>query len=269
MKRILLLFALGLGITLFFMSNETGALPENTGAPGEFTCGRAPCHNIAANVGNAQIAIVTTDGKINYFADSTLELKVSITNPLTAKNGFQILALNENRQNVGTWILTEPSKMKIINGIGLPNRFYVTHTAAGNRQTEWIVSWKAPGTNVGKVTFYASVLASNESGTNQGDQLYTTSLSLAFSLSTPTEEIPYEQFIRIYPTLASDLLFVENLLDLDDLPTALIDSKGVTYWLKPLQKGRNELDISDLPGGIYFLRLAYLGIPITRKIIIH
>lgn len=256
-------------IILFLMSNQTGALPENTGAPGDLTCGRAPCHNIPANVGNAQIAITTTDGKTSYFADSILSLKVSITNPQTGKNGFQILVLNENRQNIGTWILTEPTKMQIINGISFPNRRYVTHREAGNHQTEWELQWKAPHTNVGKITFYASVLASNDSGTNEGDQVYTTSFSVPFAMTSPTRELLYEQSIRIYPTITSDLLFIENLLNTDPISTELIDSKGVIFALKPIQTGSNQLDVSYLPSGIYFLRFLTFGIPITKRIIIH
>lgn len=269
MKKVFALFALCFVIILLLMSNQTGALPENTGAPGELTCGRVPCHNIPANIGNAQIAIQTTDGSTAYFADSTLELKVLIENAPTSKNGFQILALTENNSNAGQWVLAEPTKMKIINGIGLPNRFYVTHTEAGNRQTAWTLRWKAPNANLGKVTFYASVLASNDSGTNQGDQLYTTNLMLPFVAVTALQPLQYEKLFELYPTVARDVIFIETAVLDTPVTAALINSGGLVRHWKIIQAGSQALDISGLPKGIYFLRLNYESVLITKRFIIQ
>ncbi|MBK7869304.1 MAG: T9SS type A sorting domain-containing protein [Saprospiraceae bacterium] len=269
MKIIIRLFALCFICILLFMSNETGALPENTGAPGELTCGRAPCHNIPSNIGAAQIAITFNNGIQSYLADSLHHIKINITNPQTNKNGFQILALNDNRQNVGTWVLTEPTKMQIINGIGLPNRFYVTHREAGNRQTEWQLQWKAPNNNVGKVTFYVSVLASNDNGTNQGDQLYNTSIAADFALPTATKEQLLEQAFNVFPTIASDVIFIENKQEINKIPSILVDNKGAVVLTAIINFGINQLDVSHLSSGIYFLQLKVSGTSITKKIIIY
>ena len=146
---------------------------------------------------------------------------------------------------------------------------YVTHRAAGNRQTEWQLQWKAPDSSADKVTFYASVLASNNSGTNQGDQLYTTSLTVDFAISTHIKKLEYEPQFRIYPMPASDLVFVENLLIIRSLPSFLINNKGTVVLLTTINPGLNQLDISHLPSGIYFLQIKPFGIPVTKKIIIQ
>lgn len=185
-RRLPFIVLLAGGILL--LSNLDGAFPENTGAPGELTCGRAPCHNVPVNAGNAQMSIAFSGNDLEYVADSTYELTVTIANQQTMRNGFEILALNGNNQNTGEWILLEPDKMKIIPGIGLPSRKYVTHMAAGNMQAEWKVAWKAPSADVGVVTFYAAVNATNNNGMLTGDEVYTKSLAVEFSPLSGTQE---------------------------------------------------------------------------------
>ena len=266
MRNTLLLFSC-LAAAVLFMSNENGALPENTGAPGELTCGRAPCHNIPANTGTALISIRVADSIFEYRADSTYLVRVRITNPQTIKNGFQILALNANQQNVGQWILQEPAKTQLISGIGLSQRKYVTHKAAGNQQTEWLVKWKAPASNSGNITLYASVLSSNNNGANTGDHLYTTTTPLSFS-TVSAHEPDYAALIRVFPNPASDRFGIENNSPLSIDEAVLLSADGRTVRTFPASTGWRDLSVADLPRGLYFLKTSSQGRCFSQKLVV-
>ena len=267
MRNTLLLFSF-LAATVLFMANQDGALPENTGAPGELTCGRAPCHNIPANIGTAQINIKVADSIFQYQADSTYLVRIQITNPLSAKNGFEILALNAAEQNVGQWILQEPLKTQIKSGIGLPQRKYVTHKAAGNQQTEWFVKWKAPAVGSSDVTLYASVLSANNNNLNTGDQLYTTSTKLSFS-TVSTQSLDYKAQIRVYPNPATEHFRILNNSPMTIVEATLYaqDGRLVRIFSAPVE-GSN-FSVADLPRGVYILKLRGQDRSVFQKIIVE
>lgn len=254
MKKIALLFS-SIFCSIFLLSNLDGAFPENTGAPNELTCGRVPCHNVPVNIGSAQMSITFSGNGQQYFADSTYLLTVKITNPQTMRNGFEILALSETLQNAGTWQILEPDKMKIITGIGLPNRKYVTHRAAGNLQSEWTVAWKAPSTDMGKLTFYASVNSTNNNGLKTGDDVYTDTIEVDFAESVTTVEVE-QKLLRVFPTLKTTGVWVEMPVEMKTIRLSLFDSGGVLRMVQKLtQGGLYFFEIDSLPAGIYFLKM--------------
>jgi Secretion system C-terminal sorting domain/Reeler domain len=248
-----------LGMLLFcallFLGNQTGAFPENTGAPNELTCGRAPCHNIPANTGSANINIRFGDSIFRYQSDSVYRIRVRIANPQTAKNGFQILALNASAQNTGQWILDNAGKTQIISGIGLPSRKYVTHTEAGNQQSEWFVNWKAAKTGVGDVIFYASVLSSNNDGTNSGDQLYITSARINYSTTSTGSEPGDPLGFKAYPNPARDRFWIEHNRDDSEYDAVLANCYGAVLQQFKVVPGLNPVAVSALPAGVYLLKI--------------
>ncbi len=268
MKKITLLFSL-IVISLFLLANLDGALPGNTNAPGELTCGRAPCHNVPINIGNAQIAIVFGENEMEYFADSTYTIKVKITDPLTTRNGFEILALDENIQNTGTWELTEPDKMKIISGFSDPNKKYVTHLEAGNQQDEWTMRWKAPAGDVGKITFYASVLSANDNGQNTGDEVYNTNISIDFAEPLPTEDTK-EKTLKVYPVLSTSGFNVELPMVNEPFHISLLQEDGnVLKEMKVKYGGLHYFEALDFPSGLYFLLIESKSFRSVEKVFIR
>lgn len=270
MKKVLTIFLL-LSSTVLWMSNESGAFPENTGAPGDLTCGRAPCHNIPDNVGTATISISVDSIGTRYFADSIHKIKVKITNPITMKNGFQILALDASNRIVGTWVLTDPTKTQIISGISFPNRRYVTHQAAGNMQTEWQVSWKAPSVSSGNVIFYASVLSANNDGTNQNDKVYTTKKEVTFSVRTTTNELAVMQF-QIFPNPTTDVVHLSlNAQQNHNLNVQISDISGRTVftekWQVAIGQNDKKLDLRAFPKGIFMVQLIENQHVVLKKIV--
>ncbi|HMQ47305.1 MAG TPA: T9SS type A sorting domain-containing protein [Saprospiraceae bacterium] len=268
MQRISILTIL-LFSCILFLSNLDGAFPENTGAPGELTCGRQPCHNVAVNVGQALLSIEYSEASMTYMADSTYTLSVKIENQPTIRNGFQILALDENNQNTGSWQLSDPERMKIISGIGLPNRKYVTHTAAGNQQTEWTLDWKAPANNSGTVTFYASVNATNDNGLNTGDEVYTGSLAVAFTEPNAVAQPTLPPF-QVYPNPAHAVVWVDIPAHLGHISINILDLNGATSGRFEFASGGLEaLPIDHLPAGIYWIKMENeAGAVAARKVVV-
>lgn len=257
-------------LSVLFLANLDGALPENTAAPGDLTCGRAPCHNIPVNVGTAQVSILFHQGDSTYRADSIYELTVKIQDPMTARNGFQMLALNASNQNTGTWLLTEPAKMKIIPGISFPARRYVTHKAAGNQQNEWKLRWRAPSANAGKVTFYASVLSANNNGLNTGDAVYSTKRSVVYAATLAAGETLLADY-KIYPIPATTGIWIEAT-DQAIRPSqfSLYDLSGLRVKIsQAAQTGTSFLETLDLPGGVYFLTIHSGKGQLVKKIVIQ
>lgn len=255
MKKITLLLFVAL-CYMVFQSSLDGPLPENTGAPNEFTCGRQPCHNVPINVGPAQMDILFDGPGQQYAPDSLYLLTVRITNPQTMRNGFQILALNQNLQNTGSWQLLEPQKMKIISGIGLPNRKYVTHRAAGNLQQEWMVRWKAPAAAQGKITFYAAVNATNNDSTNMGDQVYTRKIDV-LPLSPNGVEEASSSWFKVYPTIADSGFWVELPGSVEAPQISIFNAAGTCIHQALLPSADKPFFATDdFPPGVYFIKIS-------------
>ena len=268
MRYITLLF-FGMSISIFFwLGNSTGALPENTGAPGDETCGRSVCHNIPANTGSGNIALVVNENDSTYIVGDSLSISITLENSGTTRNGFQILALNGDEENIGKWILTQPDEMKIINGIGLPSRRYVTHTVEGVDQSSWTLDWGAPTEDAGDITFYISVLASNNNGNNMGDTLYTSSKTLAFQEAVATNEpiIDHENIVTLFPNPVNDILQIQNHQS-ESIQIALFDMTGRQLEMLDMDRLEGTLDLSPYPKGLYLLKFQLSDGFFSRRVI--
>jgi len=235
-----------------WLSNSNGALPQNTGAPGDLTCGRAPCHNIPVNVGDASIGIDVNNGAEAYQPGSTHTLTVSISDAQSPRNGFQIVALDENNENIGTWILTTPGEMKIIDGIGLPRK-YVTHQSAGNMQNSWTLDWEAPQEDVGDITFYASVLDANNNGNNMGDAVYTTSNTLSADVSNGVDNIGVGMDFDIHPNPAGNLMSISSKALIYSATLYSVQGQRIESW--EVNKKTGQLALPNVPAGVYLLQV--------------
>ena len=255
MKSIYLLFC-GLLISAFFwLGNINGALPENTGAPGELTCGRSVCHNVPANNGAGNLIIDFDEDAPGYMAADTHTITISLENSVTTRNGFQILALNGNEDNVGQWILTQADQMQIVEGFGFPDRQYVTHTMNGIEQSSWTLDWASPEQEEGDITFYVSVMATNSNGTNQGDTLYNMSKTIPFDemVATHDQIDESDEWVTIFPNPVVDQLHIRNLKN-QDFRLSLFGAKGEKLREFNLGEADFQLTIRDFQPGLYWLK---------------
>ncbi|HEY0462426.1 MAG TPA: choice-of-anchor V domain-containing protein [Pyrinomonadaceae bacterium] len=153
---------------------STGPEPAHTGAPGETTCGE--CH--APEVGGGQFTI---NAPANYTPGQTYQITVQhqTNDSSRARWGFQLTALAGVTPTVNFANLN--GSTQIINGNG--GRKYIEHTLPGTfggqqGGASWTFNWTAPATNVGAIKLYAAGNQANNDGTNSGDQIYVTNVTI-------------------------------------------------------------------------------------------
>ena len=182
-KHIVVSLSIAMSIAIMAMIPEkssSGAPASHTGAPGEATCATTGCHDDnSVNSGKAQLTI-DMGTAMNYEPGHTYPITIRITEPSVERFGFQILALkNDDNSIIGTFQLTDAKRTQFIkNQYDLQSREYVTYTFNGTDAVstgvgEWTVNWKAPSSNVGPITFYASGVSANDDETDRGDYVHT------------------------------------------------------------------------------------------------
>lgn len=166
-----------------------GGHPSSTGAPGEKTCARTDCHSDASLTFDSPLnKFIFSNPDNTYQLGRTYSISIELTKTDIEKFGFQIVAIDSATQkNVGTWVLTEPSKTHIINGEA-PNtdRRYITQTTAGTNPAivgkgNWNFKWTAPSQNKGTIVFYYVTNATNNNDQFFGDQLFLSNYKIRFS----------------------------------------------------------------------------------------
>lgn len=263
-KNSTIFYALLLVGSILFLANSSGAPVGRSGAPGDNTCGTSSCHSVSANVESATVAINFQEGLEVYQAGETYRLEITIEGAQNEdRNGFQIVALDANNENIGEWILTETDETQLRSS-NATGRQYVTHTRDGNDESDWEMDWIAPETDAGDITFYASVLDANGNGGRSGDHLYTLSQTLTFDVQSSVRNMQ-EAAITVFPNPACDqLLILSDNLAIQTY--ALYNSEG-----KLLQRDsyQQTLDISRLPNGLYFLQLFTVEGILHRKVVVE
>lgn len=146
---------------------------QRTNAPSEGNC--TGCHSGTANSGPATATIRVDGGRTDYALGTTYPVQVSVQQTGISRFGFQLTALDETNQPAGTFTITDATRTQsqLDNG-----RTYISHTSSGvdvgtPGSQQWTFNWKAPNSSVGRITFYASMMASNRNFSTSGDQIYT------------------------------------------------------------------------------------------------
>lgn len=161
---------------------SSGPPAGRTGAPGELTCATTGCHGGTPNTGPGQLII---EAPRTYAPGQTysINLQHATTDSSRRRWGFELTVLTTNLSKAGN-LQRLNELVRILNDDGPGNdRQYIEHGAAGTFQGQiggasWTFNWTAPATDVGPVTFYAAGNQANGDGTNNGDQIYITSVTV-------------------------------------------------------------------------------------------
>jgi hypothetical protein len=153
-----------------------------TGAPGETTCAVVGCHGGVENTGPGQILILAPT---SYEPGKTYEITVKhMTSDSTRQRwGFQLTALNGNAGRAGD-LQGGGGVTQVLEGGPDGNRQYIEHNFLGTFQglrfeASWTFNWVAPSSDVGPVTMYAAGNEANNNGNETGDQIYSTTATIA------------------------------------------------------------------------------------------
>ncbi len=143
---------------------RTGA-PALGSFPAELTC--QGCHS-SFSVNSGPGSLTVTGVPATYTLGQEVTVTVTLTQADRARYGFQATALDELGRKAGDLVLVAgDTRTQLANGTGnYAGRQYVHQTTAGfapsgTNTGSWTFTWRAPATNVGRVTLYVSGNAAN------------------------------------------------------------------------------------------------------------
>lgn len=186
---------LALPTAMFGLS--TGAPIERTGAAIDGGQDCTACHRTFAPANSDPRGYVRIFA-VNYTPGKKQTIRVQIYHPESLRWGFELTSrlTSDETKKAGTMAANSSVQIRCAGGVTAPcgeQREFATHIQAAtlqgaNGMHTYAVEWTPPDTNVGDVVLYAAGNAANNSGTNAGDRIYTTSLRLspAPALATPT-----------------------------------------------------------------------------------
>ncbi|HAD12164.1 MAG TPA: hypothetical protein DCF33_06965 [Saprospirales bacterium] len=275
MIRLVFILFLGVFSTLVLLGNKNGRATQaqrgNTGAPGDETQNGQPktcqaCHNQGPI--QATLAITVLDSTNNtvtkYIPGKNYKARVTInaTGPGLTGYGFQMIALRDSdNTDLDGFSDVNPNNYKIAS---LPNgRTYAEHNNISSTNT-FDVTWTAPPSGTGSVTFYASGNGVNGTGGTGGDGAGVNSLKLT-EFSSAANDLPtaFSNWTAS-PNPATDQLQLSGTeLGVGAHHFRAFDASGKVVW-ESAQMIQNESFITNIPvsdwnSGIYFVQIEQGG----------
>jgi len=179
------------GIPLLVYAFSSGPPVAHTGGFGEPTC--TACHFGTLNSGPGS---VTVTAPATYASGQTYQITVRVADPQRTNGsqsrwGFEMSARTEGGQQAGSLNSTNNQTQVIPNFNSVQ---YVMHTTTGTRAgtplgVNFTFDWTAPDTSAGPVVMHAAGNSANNSQSNIGDRIYTTSITIPPEPSGPTPTI--------------------------------------------------------------------------------
>ena len=263
----------------FYTGNPFGAsfaiLNPGTGAPNNGgTCNS--CHSTYANNSGTGVLTFDVGGSITqYVPGQTYTVTVTMTQANTTAIDFEVTNRDQSGSGVavGTFIITDPSRTQRTNGnLGGNGVDYVEGTACGvdvisSGYNQWTFNWQSPLTAVGNVTFYVASVAANFNNQNTGDRTYST--TYVVSSSTGVNETDEWSGTKIFPDPSSGIFNV-SVPDPNFRSgrIEIYNVLGEQIFSSDLNAVETNINISDRPQGIYFVRLSSGKKNLNRKIIL-
>jgi len=250
-------------VAIFFLANQSGSPGGKTGSPGDGGNTCTQCHSGTAQ--NSSNWITTNVGTAGYVNGQTYTITATGTKTGVSKFGFELTAEDEQGNKVGTFTITNPTETKLING----NKS-VTHTSGGttpNGNTKsWSVDYSVPAGISGDITFYASFNGANGNGGTSGDQIYLSQHTISQDV-TGIEELA--NAMKVYPNPSTGIVNIEIPSSNKNTEATITNNSGQVVRKLNLQNQLNNLDLSDLAKGVYFVQLAGNGTNEMKKLVIN
>ena len=197
-KKLIKLAIVGAAVALFALqalsgkpvrAYVSGPPPSHTDAPGEANC--TECHTGAdLNSGNGNVMI--TGVPDTYSPSQVVTITVTVNHPNGFLYGFEVTALDSMNHPAGSLAVIDATKTQTVTGmVNSETRTYIEQTTSGAFPVEfdrrsWTLTWTAPSSDVGQVTFYAAGNGANGDGDNTGDHIYTTKVTTGCTVSLDT-----------------------------------------------------------------------------------
>lgn len=270
----LLTFTITAGLIFSFSEVKTNIIQPpsaRTGAPGELTCGTSDCHNNTPNSGIGSVSIAFSDPEMVYVPGNTYTLTVVVNDETQTRFGFELTSLTGANTQAGTFAeISGGSDLSF--PVNTNGRLYTSHHNASATKV-WNISWTAPITDVGPVTFYAGGNAANNNDQSSGDHIYTSTLQIL-----PDNNIGIENLagttVPVVQFLTSQFLTVQYEIPGQSNTTILLYSINGPLQQKLFDATEgtgshtHTFKLENMPAGLYLLQLRS-GLTLhTEKILI-
>lgn len=217
--------------------------------------------------------ITSTIPGAGYTPGQTYTITASIVSNPTVKFGFEVSPQNTSGTQMGTLVVTNSTETQLV-GAGK----YITHKSAGTAGTgsrTWTFNWTAPAAGSGAVTFYGAFNKTNNSGTNSGDAIVLSSLTVQENTATSIAEENANLNVNVFPNPSSEHFTLSyELMENAKVEARLISLTGqvVKVLMDEEQvagktEKRFEIDPS-IAKGTYFVSVSVNGVSSTQKILI-
>ncbi|WP_372638537.1 choice-of-anchor V domain-containing protein [Fodinibius sp.] len=161
------------------VTEDHSAYPEHltgafTGGFGEQTC--RSCHfDYDLNPGEGRLSVSGVPGRIT--GGETLELRIRLEREELGRAGFQLSARYAEGKQAGSFEIGDNDRM-MFSKAAPDSVEYLQHSSRGSeplreQETSWTVTWRAPQSLAGPVTFHVAANAANGDQSEFGDFIYT------------------------------------------------------------------------------------------------
>jgi hypothetical protein len=275
MIRLVFILFLGVFSSLVLLGNKNGRASQaqrgNTGAPGDETQNGQPktcqaCHNQGPIQATLTITVLdsTNNAVTKYIPGKNYKARVTInaTGPGLTGYGFQMIALRDSdNTDLDGFSDVNPNNYKIAS---LPNgRTYAEHNNISSTNT-FDVTWTAPPSGTGSVTFYASGNGVNGTGGTGGDGAGVNSLKLTeFSSSANDLPTTFSNWSASPNPAVDQLQLSGTQLGVGEHRFRAFDASGKVVW-ESAQMIQNESFVTNIPvadwnSGVYFVQIEQSG----------
>ncbi len=275
MLRLVSTLFLGIFLSLVLLGNKNGRASQaqrgNTGAPGDETQGGQPktcqsCHNQGPIQATVAISVLDSANTpvTQYRPGQQYKARVTINASGQGLNGygFQMIALRDSdNSDLDGFTDVNPNNYKIASIPG--GRTYAEHNNISTTNT-FDVTWTAPATGTGSVTFYAAGNGVNSNGTTSGDGAGVSSLKLTEFSSATGDPLALPGEWTVSPNPATDFFQLSgSRLAAGNYRFRIFSTSGQLVW-ETQQLIQNEDFLSSIPTanwqpGVYYVQMEQGG----------
>jgi hypothetical protein len=234
--RVMSVFGIISALILLLASSNN---PPNgsTGAPGEGLC--TNCHS-GNNPINGSISLLGMPSQIVPGTDYDLTVTLTRTAGTPLRGGFQLVALNGNNANTGSF--SQPGANVAFESGG--GKTYAEHRPfklfSGNDEVSFDFKWTAPAVIPGnQVTFYFSGVLANGNGGSSGDRGVNANFSATVQAAGNDPEVNFVNIVNV------------NCSGGNDGSITAQASQGVSPYAYSWSNGAQTPTISNLTAGTY------------------
>ena len=236
----------------------TGSPGGKTGSPGDGNANCTGCHSGSAQqVSNWITSNIPVSG---YIPGQAYTITANATHSGAALYGFEVTAEDVTNAKTGTIVITDATQTKKVN-----SNKAITHTANGTTPSggskSWSFDWTAPTSGTGVIKFYGAFNAANGDGSNNGDQIYLSTLTVNEGTTGISDNIAEQVEVKIYPNPFADQLEIASGDPEAPVKSIQISGQdGRVVFLRNIQNENQEkfhIDASGFSTGIYFITVVF------------